>query len=319
MNLDESVQGTHVDAATAKHTCASFGYIYDPWVQHFVQSSKRPAPLFNRGYWARVRGIQTEVMQFIFRAIQLAPDRGVQIVNIGSGLDTMCFWLQHEQAEGRIPKDVKITYFEIDFPEVIQKKTRTVQRKGLFPEINVVVNSIHGTPELRNPDCRFVCGDLRVVKEVVESMDAAGFDSSQHTCFVSECVLIYMQGLQGTSILEWAAEAVKVPDALNNFIVYEQTNPLTQFGKIMVKNLNQRGCPLLSIHDFPTLESQEKRYLEHGWKFVRSNNMNEVYHSLPEDERRRIEKIELLDELEELLLIQAHYFILVATSHPFIN
>jgi len=314
-SCDEIVQGTQHDAASAKHTCASLGYIYDPWVRNFEHPRKQPSPLFNRGYWARVRGIQREIIAFVQQAKAIAPDVGVQIVNLGSGLDTMYWWLHHEQAEGRIPADTKMTYFEIDFPEVIQKKTQTIKRKDLIPNMNIVTNEKFGTTEIRMHDCRYVGVDLRMIKDVTACMEASGFDPSQHTCYVSECVLIYMQSLHGNEVVQWAADAVPSADVLKNFIVYEQTNATTAFGKMMIKNLNARGCPLLSIHDFPTLESQEKRYLERGWRFVHYMDMNEVYSSLPDDDRARIEKIELLDEVEELKLMQAHYFILIASSH----
>jgi len=315
-HIDAAVQGTHIDAAVAKTTCAAFGYIHDPWVQHFAHSPNQPNPLFNRGYWARVRGVQTEVANFVQRANEQAPDKGVQIVNLGAGLDTMYWWLKHEKIEGRLP-DVNITYFEIDFPEIIQKKTRIVQRKNLLTDPNVANNAVHGTQEIRTSDCRYVAADLRMTQEVKSSLEAAGFDSTLHTCFVCECVLIYMQGLQGNSIVEWTAQAVTSPDALNSIVVYEQTNAHTAFGKMMIKNLNQRGCPLLSIHDFPDMESQQKRYLDRGWKYSIVQDMNSIYGGLPEEERNRIHRIELLDEIEELRLIQSHYFLLVASSHPF--
>lgn len=315
-HFDAAVQGTHIDAAVAKTTCAAFGYIHDPWVHHFAHSPNQPNPLFNRGYWARVRGVQLEVANFMQRAKELAPDKSVQIVNLGSGLDTMYWWLKHEKIEGRLA-EMNVTYFEMDFPEIIQKKTRIVQRNNLLPDASVAVNAIHGTQEIRTPDCRYVAGDLRMIQEVKASLEAAGFDSTQHTCFVCECVLIYMQSLSGNSIIEWTAQAVTSPDVLNSLVLYEQTNAHTAFGKMMIKNLNQRGCPLLSIHDFPDMKSQEKRYLDRGWKYTVVQDMNSIYNGLPEEERNRIHRIELLDELEELWLIQSHYLLLVASSHPF--
>lgn len=38
-----------------------------------------------------------------------------------------------------------------------------------------------------------------------------------------------------------------------------QINPFDAFGKTMIKNLELRGCPLLSISDYPTLNDQRKR------------------------------------------------------------
>lgn len=44
-----------------------------------------------------------------------------------------------------------------------------------------------------------------------------------------------------------------------------QRNPHDRFGKVMVKNLAERGCPLLSVFDYPSMEAQKNRFLERGW------------------------------------------------------
>lgn len=44
-----------------------------------------------------------------------------------------------------------------------------------------------------------------------------------------------------------------------------QRNPHDRFGKVMVKNLAERGCPLLSVFDYPSMEAQKNRFLEKGW------------------------------------------------------
>jgi tRNA wybutosine-synthesizing protein 4 len=153
---------------------------------------------------------------------------------------------------------------------------------------------------------------MRVAPELADAMVAAGFREDIPTLFLSECVLVYMQAMHGDSIIKWCASAVSsAPSAM---IVYEQFNPNDPFGTVMVENLMQRGCPLLSIFDYPTLESQRDRYLQRGWEQCWMANMNEVYSKyLDEKDVERIHKLEMMDEFEEWHLIQAHYFILIAT------
>ncbi|CAK0843308.1 unnamed protein product, partial [Prorocentrum cordatum] len=86
---------------------------------------------------------------------------------------------------------------------------------------------------------------------------------------------------------------------------------------MMVENLAQRGCPLLSIHEYPTLQAQRERYLQRGWERCSLADMKEVYYKhLDQADVDRINKLELLDEFEEFHLIQQHYFFLAATRAP---
>merc|ERR1712050_675825 len=124
-----------------------------------------------------------------------------------------------------------------------------------------------------------------------------------------------MQALHGDAIIEWAGSAV--PDAPSAFVTYEQTNPSDPFGKVMVENMMQRGCPLLSIHDYPSIAAQRDRYQQRGWQHCTFADMNEVYSKhLDQKDVERIQRLELLDEFEEWHLIQGHYFVLVAARTP---
>ena len=43
------------------------------------------------------------------------------------------------------------------------------------------------------------------------------------------------------------------------YVNYEMINPDDQFGRMMVENLENRGCQLLGIHDCKTTEAQKAR------------------------------------------------------------
>jgi len=169
-----------------------------------------------------------------------------------------------------------------------------------------------GVAELRTAHCRFVPVDMRIISELETAMLGAGFRGDQPTIFISECVLVYMQSIHGDNIIQWANEAV--PHAPCAMVCYEQTNPKDNFGKMMVDNLMLRGCPLLSIYDYPTMQNQKDRYLQRGWERCVASNMNNVYNKfLDRADVERIQKLEFLDELEEWYLIQDHYFLMVAS------
>jgi O-methyltransferase involved in polyketide biosynthesis len=303
----------------AKASCARLGYFEDKYMEQLIRNN-RPAPrspLIHRGYYSRVKAMRTGLERFLERC---PAGAGCQIVNLGAGFDTVYFWLREDKSRWRDD----LVYFEVDFPEVMVKKVNAVLKKQsvwplldastqedlIAPELGTL-----GTRELRTPHCRYVSADMRIVQEMAAELQKAGFRSDLPTIFLSECVLVYMQSLHGDSIIDWAARAV--PDAPSAMIVYEQFNPSDPFGKVMVENLAGRGCPLLSIHEYPTLDAQRQRYLQRGWERCSLADMKEVYYKhIDRADVERIQKLELLDEFEEFHLIQQHYFFLVATRAP---
>eukprot|EP00931_Biecheleriopsis_adriatica_P055676 TRINITY_DN32970_c0_g1_i1.p1 TRINITY_DN32970_c0_g1~~TRINITY_DN32970_c0_g1_i1.p1 ORF type:complete len:366 (+),score=71.05 TRINITY_DN32970_c0_g1_i1:47-1144(+) len=310
---DGAVQCTHVDAAMAKASCAKLGYFQDNYIELLIR--QRPqvrSPLIHRGYWSRVEAIRRVAIKFL----QNCPaGGGAQIVNLGAGFDTMYFWLREDASRWRDD----LVCFDVDFPEVLTKKVSAiVKNKSLWPMLDaestedLVTMGSTGMRTLRAKHYRIVQADMRMVPEVRTMMSEAGFRGDVPTLFISECVLVYMQALHGDSTIEWASSAV--PDAPSAMVMYEQTNPHDRFGKVMVQNLRERGCPLLSVFDYPSMDSQRSRYLNRGWDQCQVADMNEVYgRHLDQKDVERIHKLEMLDEYEEWHLIQGHYFLLVAT------
>jgi len=316
---EDAVQRTHVDAALAKMRCSQLGYFDDKFAEVLVRSSQPPprSPLIHRGYYSRVSAIRSTVLRFLQGC---PPGKGVQIVNLGAGLDTLFFWLRDSPDRWRND----LVYFEVDFAEVLSKKLSTILKKqSLWPLLGAKTAddlvskdlSLSGTRDLHTHHCRFVSADMRFKQELEEATNRAGLSKDMPTLFIAECVLVYMQALHGDGIIEWAASAV--PNAPSAMVVYEQTNPNDPFGKVMVDNLMQRGCPLLSVFDYPSLDAQRDRYRKLGWEKCVLADMNKVYKEyLDSKDVERIHKLELMDEFEEWHLIQAHYFVLVASRAP---
>jgi len=75
------------------------------------------------------------------------------------------------------------------------------------------------------------------------------------------------------------------------------------------------GSPLKAINTFPTLQSQEERYLNAGYDVIDARDMNTAYNCLLNDnERKRIEDLELFDEFPEWHLKCAHYTVVLASN-----
>eukprot|EP00802_Teleaulax_amphioxeia_P030225 Tamp_32692.p1 GENE.Tamp_32692~~Tamp_32692.p1 ORF type:complete len:164 (+),score=36.59 Tamp_32692:154-645(+) len=122
--------------------------------------------------------------------------------------------------------------------------------------------------------------------------------------------MVYMDPDAGSEVIRWAAD--KYDNAA--FLTYEQINPHDAFGGMMVTNIAARGCGLKSIHAFPDIDTQCRRYLERGWQRCEGKTMLHMFDATNSDELRRVARVEWFDEVEEWQLIQAHYCIMFATK-----
>jgi len=62
---DEAVRATNDDAASCKRSAVQLGYWTDPYIQFVTKASERKPPEISRGYYARVKGVQGLVRQFL--------------------------------------------------------------------------------------------------------------------------------------------------------------------------------------------------------------------------------------------------------------
>lgn len=64
-HCDEAVMSTNDDASDCKKSAVRLGYWKDEFIGHFVKNPERKAPEINRGYFARVRGVEMCVEKFL--------------------------------------------------------------------------------------------------------------------------------------------------------------------------------------------------------------------------------------------------------------
>ena len=63
---DESgVIATNDDASESKRSASKLGYYRDDYLPNFVKMSEKKAPEINRGYYARVKGIEICIEKFL--------------------------------------------------------------------------------------------------------------------------------------------------------------------------------------------------------------------------------------------------------------
>ena len=250
-------------------------------------------PMINRGTWARVLSFR----QVILRFVSLFPK--VNIVSLGAGYDSTYFWLKSQKLV------TEIDYIEVDFADVIKRKTHVIlHTEGM----RNLVDPSFSTENTMTPDYKLISGDVRDSELLTQKMSEV--NKTLPTLVLTECLLVYMSSGDTNSILNWLSETFSSLAVLN----YEMINPQDKFGEMMLENLEARGCSLLGIHDCPTTQSQidrmHKVLARDGFEVkAECLPMNIVYNEKLNSagEKTRIEKLEMLDEIEEWDLLQSHY------------
>jgi len=312
---EEQVQNTADDAILSKISAAKLGYFNDEYIGVFGSafsnhsSAHKRSPLINRGYYSRVAGVQEIIDQFL----HLYGKHGItQIVSLGGGFDTTYFRRLEKD-----PSSAPTLYIELDYERVCRTKANIIRKNEIFTKL-FSANELNRSPECS--DSELHCGgyhllsaDLRYPEQVQTALEKCNVDWNQPILFLSECVLVYMHAHESSPLINWISSQIHESNGMGMFVIYEQIRPDDPFGRVMVENLQSRGCPLLSLSNHPSLESQEERFKQLGWTYSHARDMNDIYlNVIPTTDRLRAEKLEMFDEFEEWFLIQAHYCICVS-------
>ncbi|CEF69464.1 Leucine carboxyl methyltransferase 1 [Strongyloides ratti] len=304
---DYSVQKTNDDATECKYVAVKKKYWDDPYISKFVSHQVdsnliRRDPEILRGYWARVTGIRSLICNFIKKA---GPT--CQIINLGAGFDTNYWWLK------KFTELKFASFVEFDFSSVTSKKIRFIRKPGnntlteLFSE--KITECQHN--DLYAGDYKLCGADLRQHDEFMGKLEKAKLNKDAPTLIIAECVLVYMKPEKSEELIRSLSEYFKVI----SFINYEQVCLNDNFGQVMIHNLNQRGITLDGLSSCNSIQDQVDRFKKNGFNEVSIWKMNEVYSKyLPEQERKAIESLEMLDENELLVQLLEHYCIVYSSK-----
>lgn len=278
-------------------------------------------PLINRGTYLRTYAIDTVVELFVEE-----HNGRCQIVALGGGLDTRAFRVLEKHSE--------VVYVEVDFPESVKIKKIAIQKlDDLRRIVGLTVESADaeagnsdtvGSKEQLLAMSLDLCTDkYKLLGFDLRSTSSAGaqtfdfLDKELPTLVISECVLCYLGHNDYLAVLKFWREYLRQVAV----VVFEPMALGDGFGQSMTSNLNNRGINLEMFHEYLTLASRKALMeSELGYRAFLTDmaavggfsNGELLWTST--DETRRIARVEMMDEVEEITLMLRHYSLVYAES-----
>lgn len=170
-------------------------------------------------------------------------------------------------------------------------------------ELDSESNSYHLIEhDLRNP-----------VQDLLEYMsEYHSFQVQLPTLFLMECVQMYLPEDSSRQVLSAITSTCHYPF----LALYDPILQNDAFGNVMAKNLRESGIidPSTSLWQVKTLQSQIQKMIDCGFHFAIGCDMMDAYGCiLKEEDRRRANRCEMLDEVEEWMLLMKHYCLVLSS------
>ncbi|OQV19208.1 tRNA wybutosine-synthesizing protein 4 [Hypsibius exemplaris] len=325
-HIDKQIQKTNDFSSVSKYSMCAAGYVDDRFLQHFVAKKVKRAPTINRGYYARMKAIDTVVLDFLNNAnecLAASDEAGssrasfapLNIIVLGAGYDTLFFRLHDQHSE--LLERFTARYVEIDYLDVCINKSLMIQdqaemKEFLYPPVTIdSVDHDGHTVVLESQNYALVGFDMRKTTCFASIFKQLRLDCSAPTLILAEVVLPYIDDSYVTEIFRTMAQLFE--NAL--FINYEQVEPTDPYGRFMMQHFERQKTPLLNTHRYPTVNSHLERFLSTGWKATACLSVSEFWsYFLPEEEKLRINALEPFDEHEEFVENLRHYVLALAAT-----
>lgn len=267
----------------------------------------------------RTRAIDALVERFISTKTNNS-NKTKQIISLGAGTDTRYWRLETRNLHSHL------IYHEFDFPEIGNQKLAAIQKSSaLAPadsqfanikaaengEFGFVINGQDASEKDGSDD--YLMGyvfhpvDLRKLHERPQSGDNSSFRALRFdvpTLVISECCLCYLPIKTAISVIDFFTSRLSTAA----IALYEPINFKDDFGKVMFTNLASRGIAMPTVQRYQTLEDQKERLKDAGMKFQGAADIDFIWEKwIGDDEKLRIARLEMLDEVEEWRLLAQHY------------
>jgi [phosphatase 2A protein]-leucine-carboxy methyltransferase len=333
---DKVVQQTDGDASGSRLSAVELGYLSDPFASAVTTngSGLRRFPIINRGISpphspqelllsdAKWMGCflgtfvrTTAIDELVSRFIGSEGGDGVkkQIISLGAGSDTRVFRLFSTE-----PKP-NLVYHELDFPVNTATKIKAIRGSTLLQSALRIADTgdvtISSEGDAFHSDSYHIHPvDLRSLSKS-SSNSLKGVDTALPTLLISECCLIYLSPTDADDVLSYFANTLFPPRSSTTaatplgLILYEPIRPHDRFGETMVSNLAARGIHLQTLHRYASLGLQRKRLQDSGFEGGQgAADVDFIWERwVSEEEKERVARLEMLDEIEEWQLLARHY------------
>ncbi|MHC3460715.1 MULTISPECIES: class I SAM-dependent methyltransferase [Streptomyces] len=163
-----------------------------------------------------------------------------QVVLLGAGLDARAY---------RLPWPPECTVFEIDQPEVLAFKQRTLDRLGASPRAHRVT----------------VAADLR--HDWAEALVTAGFDPARPTAWLAEGLLLYLPSAAESRLID----TIDAHSARRSSLTYEvkfikAESAAVRTSPVYVAARERIGVDLLALFDADPRPDSATDLTERGWR-----------------------------------------------------
>lgn len=331
----QAVIATNDDAFESKIAAMDAGYFEDPFLLYMkrrfqkLQSMKtldagiqnirtqwwksqfRREPVINRGTFGRIL-IKQRLIGAIFDEV-VDAERHVQIISLGAGFDTFGFNLLQQEFGALV-----LNYVEVDLKPVVKQKLDLVEEflqdgggDALAWKVEHHENCCFHA-KLHESDSQYwlkSC-DLRDLSELSKVFQDVGFVRGRATIILAELSLVYMEVDESDAVIRWLGEWLTGD---RTFVCLEPIQGTDQFGKHMDSSVAARGSPFLGTRVYGDVDAQQKRFKKNGWSSVRARTMWDEWRRIVSPQRMmELQRIELLDEVEEFELLLSHYCVVVA-------
>lgn len=346
---DASVIATNDDAFESKVAAMDVGYFKDPYLSmmknayvtddrthaQFLEAPRNAAmmtttaryrrqPVINRGTLARIAIKESVVRAFMALLGKGMGDasRRVQIVSLGAGFDTFPFKMleEYKRDMGDVATVAGIDYVELDLAHVVREKQQLCREflredSPLFERVQMSEGHVHATARGHTGTYTLMECDLRDVTALQDALTArCDLSCATATIVLAEICLVYMQATQSDAVIRRLSSLFHGTRA---FVNMEQVGRGDDFGSQMDRNVAARGCPLYGMRKYPDLVSQKQRFETCGWAAsCRAFTMLELFHECLSKRRiAALQRVELLDEMEEFNLLLRHYCVVIAIEN----
>jgi [phosphatase 2A protein]-leucine-carboxy methyltransferase len=265
------------------------------------------------GTYVRTRAIDRLVTSFL----SSKTDKVKQIISLGAGKDTRYFRLVKEL------KSARFIYHELDFTTNTSEKVKLIKRT---PELISTITAYSEKPvdEITFTEDQLFSSTYNIHAIDLRTISSTGLPSLQNlnpsapTLILSECCLCYLSPTHNVQILEaFTQHLIPAPTPLS-IVIYEPIRPNDNFGRVMVSNLASRGIVLQTLQKFENLVAQQSRLKNAGFTSSQhAADVNFIWDQwVDAEEKERVARCEMLDEIEEWILLAKHYCIVWGWREP---